>query len=109
MLKNIREANSKKENFEILFLFLISFFSIISFWVTVPVSVYVIIICKEKIKKIKRTNFYKTIIILSPLCILLSIFLQVAVIIETGQLLGGIRCAPDYFQAIGDKLSIVGY
>lgn len=107
-MEALKKVSSQNSSSEVLFLLIIDFFSLISFWVTIPLSIFIILICKENIRKRGEIKFYKTVLILSSFFILLSISLQVAVIIGTGQLFGGIRYATDYFQVIGDKLSIVG-
>lgn len=107
-MKKSTKSSLQNDVIEVLFLLIIDFFSIISFWITIPLSTVIIPICKKNINKKFKTSFHRTIVLLSSFFILLSVWIQISLCIATESYLGGIRYAPGLFQKLADMLSIIG-
>jgi len=108
MNANVTGADFRKEILELLFLLLMSFFSIFSFWITIPLSIFIILWCRKSIKKGYRKKIYLNILIFSCVSIFCSILFQVFVILKTGDYFAGIRCISDIFHNFALHLSIFG-
>ena len=108
MNANVTGADFRKEILELLFLLLMNFFSIISFWITIPLSIFIISWCRKSIKKGYRKKIYLNILIFSYVSISCSILLQVFAISQTGDYFGGIRSISDIFHYFALHLSIFG-
>lgn len=108
MRKNIIRNNSQKEDWELLFLSVICFFSIISFWITIPLSIYIIIRCFKGIKKTFRKKFFHSILVVGILSLFFSIIFQIFMILQTKDCLGGIKFISDILHDFVLHLSIFG-
>ena len=78
MKTNLIITDFQKEILEILFLFLLCLFSFISFWIGIPLGIFLIILCYNNTKKVNRKYLkYFYYVILSLTCI--SIFFSISV------------------------------
>lgn len=105
--KNYQKVSVEIETLEVLFLILISFFSIFSFWITIPLSIILIVWCSRNIKRDYRRKFFKVILIFNFIIIYLSIVFQVVAIRLTGDWLIGFKESCSFIWW-WERLSIYG-